>query len=148
MFGGVVKRLSSDKDYVKPERTYQESLTNEEIEEKLKDYSRISMSDLETLPIYTHLRYITINDKNDKSQNKFRIGGWLSNNKNCSKYIVLTNGKKSWSVQTRNAVFYRQQSKQELKNIKNVEKRMRNYMRELKKENSKLREILSKKRGR
>ena len=37
----ITKRLSNDKNYVKPGQTYQQTLSNQEIKEKLKEYKKV-----------------------------------------------------------------------------------------------------------
>ena len=62
------KRLSRDSSYNRPNKTYQEMLSNEEIKEKLKDYKKVN--DIKKVSIGSHLRYFTI-DK--KSKEKYLI---------------------------------------------------------------------------
>lgn len=103
-------RLRKNDGYEKPELTFTEKLTNDDIEEMLDDY--VEVENLAQVPLGTHIRYIaTINGKK-----KFRIGGILSNTKGLPKYIVLVNSAgKSWSVQTKNTVFYRQMTRKEIR---------------------------------
>lgn len=82
-------RLGYDTKYQKPKKTFQESLTNEAIKEKLKGYKKVS--DITTVIIGSHLRYFT--------KDGFRLGGYLNKFGENYKYLILTNGKLSWSVQ-------------------------------------------------
>lgn len=77
--------------------------TAEEIERYLEGYTQLTTSDLATTPLDTHLRYFT----NEDGQQKFRLGGFLKNNEHSDKYIMLTNGTSTWSVQVASAVFFR-----------------------------------------
>ncbi len=95
-----IKKLGSDKTYKRPKITYQEQLTADEIASKLQGYEKVD--DIAEVPLNTHIRYFTT-DK-DGSQN-FKMGGFLVNKQNPDKYIRLSNGKLSWSVQVADAVF-------------------------------------------
>lgn len=98
--------ITSDTGYKRPDRTYQDKLSYDEIKEKLKNY--VKVKDLTQIPLNTHIRYIErkINPLTQKLETKFRLGGYLVNNKNPDKYIVLSNGRVKWSVQVPNTVFY------------------------------------------
>jgi len=88
------KRLSRDTGYNRPKKTYQDTLSNDEIKEKLKEYKKVS--DIKKVIIGTHIRYFT----KDKEGNKvFRLGGFLSKFGDDYKYVILSNGTISWSVQ-------------------------------------------------
>jgi hypothetical protein len=89
------KRLSKDTGYVRPKKTYQDSMSSDDIKEKLKEYKKVS--DIRKVIIGTHMRYFT-KDKNTKA-NVFRLGGFLTKFGDEYKYIVLSNGSISWSVQ-------------------------------------------------
>jgi hypothetical protein len=85
------KRLKDTK-YEKPEGLTETELsqTKEKMEEKLKNYTE---ADISTIPLNLHCRYIVYKD--DKWQ--FMLGGLL---KQVEKdYVVLTNGRLTWSVQ-------------------------------------------------
>lgn len=104
------KRLRKNDGYKKPELTYTDKLTQEEIEDKLEDY--VEVTNLAQVPLGTHMRYVT----NIGGKKKFRVGGVLVNSKNQDKYIVLANtAGKTWSVQTAGTTFYREMSKDEIK---------------------------------
>jgi hypothetical protein len=98
--------ITSDSGYKRPDKTYQDKLTYDEIKEKLKNY--VKVKDLTTIPLNTHIRYIErkINPLTQKMETKFRLGGYLVNKKNVDKYIVLSNGRVKWSVQVPSTVFY------------------------------------------
>lgn len=82
-------RLGYDIKYQKPKKTFQESLSNEAIKEKLKGYKKVS--DITKVIIGNHIRYFT--------KDGFRLGGFLNKFGENYKYLILTNGKLSWSVQ-------------------------------------------------
>ena len=89
------KRLSRDTGYVRPKKTFQDSMSSDDIKEKLKEYKKVS--DIRKVIIGTHMRYFT-KDKNTKA-NVFRLGGFLTKFGDEYKYVVLSNGSISWSVQ-------------------------------------------------
>lgn len=102
------KPLGSDKSYKRPEITYQEQLSKEEIREKLQGY--VKVNDISEVPTNTHMRYF-IKGKDGKMV--YRNGGFLVNKNNADIYIMMSNGKDTWSVQTQGAVFYRKMSHKE-----------------------------------
>jgi len=89
------KRLSRDTGYVRPKKTFQDSMSSDDIKEKLKEYKKVS--DIRKVIIGTHMRYFT-KDKDTKA-NVFRLGGFLTKFGEEYKYVVLSNGSISWSVQ-------------------------------------------------
>jgi hypothetical protein len=109
------QRLSQER-YNRPDKTIQDKLTKEEIAEKLQGY--VKVDNIAEVPLNTHLRYFTteINKKTGATERKFRLGGFLTNNLNNKKYIILSNGKLSWSVQTENTIFFRKKSIEEIIN--------------------------------
>lgn len=105
------KRLSSDKNYKRPAKTYQDNLTNQEIKEKLKEYKKVD--NILGVSIGSHLRYFTIDPKTN--ENVFRLGGNLNKIDPEGRFVVLSNGSVNWSVQIASSVFYRKMSQEELK---------------------------------
>jgi hypothetical protein len=99
--------------YKKPELTYQEKLSKEQIKDMLEDYIKVNnISELKLIKLGTHLRYFT-RDKNGKRQ--FRIGGILRNNSGIPDYLILGNGTKSWSVQINDTIFFQKISISDIK---------------------------------
>lgn len=96
-------------------KTFQEQLTNEEIEELLEDYKEVDNDEINSIPLNSHLRYYTLKNENGNIKKLFRMGGFLSNKDNSSEYIILTNNKNSWSVQIKNSIIYRKMNLQEIK---------------------------------
>tara|TARA_B100000963_G_C22614221_1_gene666475 strand:+ start:434 stop:943 length:510 start_codon:yes stop_codon:yes gene_type:complete len=89
-FGGT--KITDDRDYVRPKKTYYDQLQSKnEIKKQLQGYIEVPINKLKN---GTHYKYITW-DKKQKRQ-KFRIGGLLKFKRD--KFIVLTNGKLSWTV--------------------------------------------------
>jgi len=89
------KRLSKDTSYVRPKKTLQDTLSNDDIKDKLKDYKKVT--DIRKVVIGTHMRYFA-KDKVTKKP-AFRLGGFLTKFGDDYKYVVLSNGTISWSVQ-------------------------------------------------
>jgi len=127
-------RLSNDKSYVRPEKTFQESLSQEEIKEKLKDYKKVE--DISKVPVNSHLRYFSLieDPKTKKTKKVFRMGGLLKNKDNYDKYVILTNGKQSWSVNTQKSVFFKKMNtddihvkyQDEISELKKIIKKLKN----------------------
>ena len=99
------KKLGADKNYQRPKYTYQEQLTADEIEKLLQGYEQVES--IIDIPINTHIRYFTTDNNGD---HKFRMGGFLHDKSNADKYIILSNGTKSWSVQIKDTVFFKKLS--------------------------------------
>jgi hypothetical protein len=89
-------RLSKT-DYDRPKKTLQDTISNEEIKEKLEGYKQVD--DISKVLIGSHIRYFT---KTKDSKPSFRFGGNLTKFGEEYKYIILSNGKLSWSVQNNN----------------------------------------------
>jgi hypothetical protein len=89
------KRLTKDTDYKRPKKTVQDSLSNDDIKDKLKGYKKVP--DITKVVIGSHLRYFTKDPKAKKDI--FRLGGFLTKFGEDYKYVVLSNGQLSWSVQ-------------------------------------------------
>jgi len=106
------QRLSNS-NYNKPKHTIQEKLTEEEIDDKLIDYKEVD--DISKVPIGTHIRYFTEVVTDGKTETKFRLGGMLTNKDCPDKFVVLSNGVQSWSVQVAKSTFYRKMSIDEIK---------------------------------
>ena len=96
-----LEKLGSDKNYKRPKKTYQEQLSAQDIAEKLQGYRKVDS--LIDVPIDTHIRYFKTEDDGTRV---FRTGGFLRNKNNANQYIILSNGKKTWSVQVEDTVFF------------------------------------------
>jgi hypothetical protein len=109
----TTKRLTNDLAYQKPTTTYQQTLTNQEIKEKLKEYKQVS--DIKTVSIGTHIRYFVENLKTKK--NDFRLGGTLQRIDPEGRFVILSNGKITWSVQIQSpkATFYQKMVESEIR---------------------------------
>ena len=130
----ITKRLSRDTSYQRPKKTYQDKLTPDEIEEKLEEY--VKVDDINKVPLNSHMRYFTLNDKTGKKE--FRLGGFLTNRDQSDKYVILSNGNISWSVQTLNSIFFKKMT------IKELKQEYEDKIEKLESENSKLKKALLK----
>ena len=108
-------RISED-NYEKGSNTVQENLTSDDINILLEEYNEVT--EITELKPGVHIRYFTI-VKNKKSEQKlFRMGGTITKVDYDNKYIVLTNGKISWSVQINESnILYRKMTLQEVKDF-------------------------------
>lgn len=132
-----MKRLSNTQ-YNRPPTTYQESLTSEQVKEKLQDF--VKMPDVSLIPINSEVRYFSYKDNPEtgRQERLFRLGGRLLNKDNHDKYVVLTNGKQTWSVNTQTSVFFRKMTFDEVhekyeSKIKSLEETIRALQRKIQK---------------
>ena len=124
------QRLSKD-GYKRPTYTTTDKLSITEIRDLLKGYTGVD--DIRNVELGIHLRYFIIGDDGKK---RFRYGGVLTKNimPKQNKYVILSNGTKSWPVQLENRVFFRKMTRNEL--IEESE----GIIKKLKKENRELKE--------
>ena len=136
-------RLSKKDGYIRPKKTMQDKLTATEIKEKLEDY--VEVDDIDSVPLNTHIRYFTKVKKDGKTKKLFRMGGFLKNKTNSTKYVILTNGRASWSVQIKDSIFFRKLNMDEMKEQYEDEiEDLQDEVKKLKKENKKLKETIKK----
>lgn len=109
---------------------------NDEIKEKLEGYEKLEKNAILTLPINTHVRYVTIKD----GKQLFRTGGFLKQIHADKGYIMLANTLDSnyrnnaWSVQLKNTTFFKKISKEDIiMELKNENEKLRNEISKLKK---------------
>ncbi len=138
----ITKRLTNDKNYKFPEKTYQSTLTKENIAKKLEGYTRIESKKINNTPLNTHIRYFVMNPKTGEKQ--FRLGGYLTKVGDNNEYIVLSNGNFSWSVQHANTIFYKKMSNDEFKEqyVNEIENDIKQKMDLLMKENKELKKVI------
>lgn len=132
----ITQRLANS-TYTK-KHSIQEKLTEDEIDEKLIDYKEVA--DISKVALSTHIRYFSeIKNKDGTVNNKFRLGGILINKDNADKYVVLSNGTQSWSVQVDKTTFYKKMSIDEIKEEYELEiMELKEEIKKLKKEIKKL----------
>jgi hypothetical protein len=96
--------------FERPEITYTDQLSKEEIQDKLADYSKVE--DIYKVPLGVHLRYFVKKD----GQMLFRMGGQLFKNNGLPEYVILKSGTNAqWSVQVKDTIFYRKMTLDEIK---------------------------------
>ena len=108
------ERLSQGRGgYVRPDRTLQDMLTPEQIDEKLFGYVQCPIKEV---PQNCHVRYFSLSTdpKTKELKKQFRLGGFVTNKDFADTYVILSNGTKSWSVQSQTAIFYRKLSQHEV----------------------------------
>lgn len=116
MENNMLRRLGND-DYERPKQTLQEKMSDVEVGEKLRDYVKVeSIMDID---VGTHVRYF----KNENGEMKFRLGGNIIKKDTEGRYVVLSNGKASWSASTNACIFYRKLTLADLREIHNREKK-------------------------
>ena len=148
-----------DNTYTRPNKTYTDNLTDDEIIKKLEDYKKVES--IGEIKLKSHIRYflLEVDKKKGTLTRKFRMGGFVVKVDLENKYVMLSTGKTSWSVQYDNAVLYRKLTISEIKEeyeeeisklnhtneklIKKLNKISKAYQ-ELNEENAKLKKALNK----
>ncbi len=107
------KNKNKDKDdYKRPPITYSEKMSKEQIRQLLIDYEEIkNIKEFNKIDSGTHLRYF----ENKDGELKFRTGGILTVKTGLPDYIILSNGKLSWSVQVKDCIFFRRVTSKDIK---------------------------------
>lgn len=85
----------SDDNYKRPNVTATDLLSTSDIKSRLKNFEKIKKNEIKNIKPYTRIQYFEV-----FADNKYRYkpGGSLLINK-APDYLVLTNGRKNWSVQ-------------------------------------------------
>jgi hypothetical protein len=101
--------------YIRPNKTKTDELDEDQIVDKLMDYKKIET--INELVPKMHIRYflLEVDKKKGTVTRKFRMGGFIVKVDPVEKYVVLSNGKASWSIQFDNVVIYRKLSISEIK---------------------------------
>lgn len=110
----MTTRLGKYDKYMRPKQTFTDRINEdkEAILDQLNGYEQVD--DLKQISIGTHIRYfISMKD----GTRKFRLGGVLINTKGLPKYIVLSAKNRTWSVQTKDTIFFRQLKNNEIIDI-------------------------------
>jgi len=95
------KTSIKNSNYIRPELTYTDLLTKEQIETLLIDFEEIK--DINEISIGTFIRYFEYKD----NELKFRVGGILSVKRPEEGYIYLKNNQINWPVQLKNCLLFR-----------------------------------------
>lgn len=107
------ERLSKD-NYKRPSKTKTEELSKEDIEKLLQNYEK---KDIQNIPLNSHVRYFKV----ENGKKLFRYGGFLVNNNDMDKYVILSNGKKTWTVQVKETIFFKKLSQKDIDQKKDDE---------------------------
>ena len=101
--------------YMRPNKTYTDNLTDDDIVKKLEDYKKVDS--INETKVKSHVRYflLEVDKKKGTLTRKFRMGGFVIKVDPENKYVMLSNGKASWSVQYDNAVLYQKMTINEIK---------------------------------
>jgi len=119
-------------EYERPNITYTDTLSKDEIMELLQDFEKVE--DIDKIKLGTYISYI------DHTDNKvsFRIGGMIIQNK--PEYLVLMSGRTNFSVQKTNKIFFRRLNYIELK--KEMEKNINEYKQIIEQKNQQIKELV------
>lgn len=134
-----IEKTYAKNGYVRPEKTFTDQLSKEQIEEKLEDYTKVE--DIYKVPLGVHIRYFS----NINGKLVFRMGGQLYKNNGLPDYIMLNSGTAQWSVQTKDTIFYRKMTLTEIKQeYQTIIDNLIEKNKKLKEENKKLLEKIDK----
>ena len=116
--------------YVKSEKSFQELLSKEDIDILLENYELVNSK--YEIKVGLLVRYYSLINKDNETQELFRMGGTVIKTDFEKDYVVLTNGKVNWSVQINNATFYKKLTIEELKknyenDIENMDIKLNKY---------------------
>lgn len=110
--GNYIKKIGSN-GYKRPNETYTDKLTPEQIAEKLENYTQVD--DITKVPLGSHLRYF---EKKD-GELKFRLGGALVQNAGLPKFIYLNGSQGAFPVQLQDpekeVTFFKKMSDKDIK---------------------------------
>lgn len=88
------KRLSRQKDWSRPETTTTDAINQDDEQIALKLENYVEVDNIDMVSINTHVRYMVFDTRVGKFM--FRLGGLLAMKH--TGYVVLSNGKQTWSV--------------------------------------------------
>ena len=110
----MTTRITKDR-YKKPANTVQDNLTQEDIDILLEEYNEID--DIHQLKNGVHIRYYAIvKNKQNIEKKLFRMGGTIIKVDFEKKFLVLSNGRITWSVQINDKnIFYKKMTTEEIK---------------------------------
>ena len=135
----ITTRLSRDTSYNRPKKLINKNFHLKKLKKKLLEYQQVD--DITKVPLNTHVRYFSFNSKTGKKQ--FRLGGFLTRKEPDDPYVILSNGKSSWSVQKNSSIFFKKMSIKDLRlEYEDTIKKLTKDNKKLKKENKMLKETL------
>jgi hypothetical protein len=139
----TIRLGGSDDNYIRPTKTYQQNLNENQIKEKLMEYKRIDLiENYKNIPLNCHIRYFNITDNNQK---QFRLGGYLKKVDLDKRYCVLTNNKQSWCVNLDKSILFKKIDYNDYKNILEENSYLKSKLAETKDANSKLKSYINSK---
>jgi len=143
-------RISED-NYKITGNELQRHLIEEDVIALLEEYDEVD--DTNILKSGMIVRYYTItHNKNGSINKKFRLGGTIIKVDHENKYLVLGNGRISWSVQFNNSIFYKKMSLDDVKDFYENEldkkdikiKKLKKINNKLIEENNQLKSVIKK----
>lgn len=107
------EKLSED-NYVRPKETVSELLSADEIKLRLVNYEKVESDNIKKLTPTARIQYFEVIKDDDQVKFKYKPGGIIISN-GYPKYLALSNGKKSWSVQLENHIIFKEKDYDQLK---------------------------------
>lgn len=98
-------------DYVKPKYTASDLITAEELKKRMENYEILDKEQVADLVSNTRIQYFEVKENGDY---KYKPGGVIIKN-GYPDYLVLTNGRRSWSVQLVNHVICKEMRVEDVK---------------------------------
>lgn len=139
----TIRLGGADDNYIRPTKTYQQNLNENQIKEKLMEYKRIDLiENSKNIPLNCHIRYFNITDNNQK---QFRLGGYLKKVDLDKRYCVLTNNKQSWCVNLDKSILFKKIDYSDYKNLLEENLYLKSKLAETKDANSKLKSYINSK---
>lgn len=120
----VIRLGGSLDSYKKPPKTLQETLTKDQIKEYLKEYRQVDIKK-EEIAMNKHIRYFSLTEDNRKL---FRLGGFLKKYDKEKGYIVLSNNKNSWCVNTNTSILYKKIGFEDYMKLKGENEILKKYI--------------------
>jgi hypothetical protein len=101
--------MTHNNTYIRPQKTFQDSLTKDEISKQLIGYKLVD--NISKVPLGSQIKYF----KMDNNIKKFRMGGKLTKIDSQSRYIKLENDQGyGWSVQLSDSTIFQRVSDRDL----------------------------------
>jgi FtsZ-binding cell division protein ZapB len=125
-------KKSKRKEYIRPNKTFTDTLSDKDVRGMLEDYVKIEPEDYEDkLTMNSDIRYFTFKD----GERTFRMGGIVASIKGLPVYLVLKNKKtnSTWSIQLKDCIIYKRM------NVEEIKEEYEEEMDSLEQENDKLR---------
>lgn len=139
----TIRLGGANDNYIRPSKTYQQNLNDNQIKEKLMEYKQIDLlKNKNNIPLNSHIRYFNITDNNQK---QFRLGGYLKKVDVDKRYCVLTNNKQSWCVNLDKSILYKKIDYNDYKSLLDENMKLKHKLAETKDANTKLKNYINSK---